>query len=294
MPTKRTSKTSVRTLNKVAFRRDRAALELLLVLSDLLVSAGLTPKRFAELAKWAFVQSAASKARLRNGRINQSKVAVLTGLPRNEVKRLLTAKGEATDLRMAQLTPVERVIAAWLSKGRYISPTGIPKRLRVSGNALSFEDLARTHGGDVTVRALLDETIRLGVVQLADRGMSVALTLGPKSEWNRSNVRFEGALPLIIEIARASASLDMDAPRSSISQLRLHASNPLELSILRERLAPAIATFVNGLKESLRVKGAKSEKDAKYELRLNVLLTESAAQKRKKPSARVDRRKGTP
>jgi len=73
----------------------------------------MSPKWFSELARSAFVQAAADIARLRNGRVNHSRVAAQTGLTRADVKRLL--KQNAFQSRKRGQTAVEIVMDGWLA-----------------------------------------------------------------------------------------------------------------------------------------------------------------------------------
>src|SRR5262245_20720568 len=63
----------------------------LLGLAKLLVLAGITPKHFSELATRAFVAAACNLSKFRNGKINKSRVAVLTALRRAEVAKILSS-----------------------------------------------------------------------------------------------------------------------------------------------------------------------------------------------------------
>src|SRR5689334_5537230 len=59
--------------------------QLLLGLAQHLLPAGITPAHFGDLATQAFVKAAAGISKFRNGRVNSSRVAVLTSLRRAEV-----------------------------------------------------------------------------------------------------------------------------------------------------------------------------------------------------------------
>src|SRR6185369_7574146 len=69
----------------------------LLGLAKLLVLAGVTPKHFSELATRAFVEAACDLSRFRNGKINKSRVDVLTALRRAEVAKLLSSRDKRAD-----------------------------------------------------------------------------------------------------------------------------------------------------------------------------------------------------
>src|SRR5215472_13105960 len=76
-----------------------------------LLPRGMTPKRFAALARSAFVQAASDMSKLQNGRVNHSRVAAQTGLTRADVKRLLKSNAYGPSNRGQ--TAVERVIDRW-------------------------------------------------------------------------------------------------------------------------------------------------------------------------------------
>src|SRR6267378_6568668 len=137
--------------------------ELLTELALVLVPRGMTPKRFGELARSAFVQAAADMSKLRNGKVNHSRVAAQTGLSRADVKRLLTSN--MFDSVRADQTPVRKVITGWRTDRKFANRVGRPKRLRISGSSMSFTGLVKKYGGDVPHRAVLDELRRIGAVR---------------------------------------------------------------------------------------------------------------------------------
>src|SRR5438046_10519716 len=85
--------------------------ELLTELAFVLLPRGMTPKRFSELARSAFVQAAADMSKLRNGTVNHSRVAAQTGLSRADVTRLLTRN--IFDSVRPDQTPGRRGISGW-------------------------------------------------------------------------------------------------------------------------------------------------------------------------------------
>src|SRR2546429_3570358 len=141
--------------------------ELLTELAVVLLPRGMTPKRFGELARSAFVQAAADMSKLRNGKVNYSRVAAQTGLSRADVKRLLTSN--MFDSVRADETPLSRVVSGWRTDCKITDKDGSPKRLRISGTRASFTGLVKKYGGDVPYRAVLDELRRIGAVS-ADEG----------------------------------------------------------------------------------------------------------------------------
>src|SRR5690242_19375754 len=135
---------------------------LLTELAFVLLPRGMTPKRFGELARSAFVQVAANASKRQNGRVNHSRVAAQTGLSRSDVKRLLSRS--VIDSVRADQTPVARVITGWRTDRKFADSDGKPRRLRISGSSISFTSLVKKYGGDIPHRAVLDEMLRIRAV----------------------------------------------------------------------------------------------------------------------------------
>jgi hypothetical protein len=260
-------------LDKVIQRRDKAAAQLVAALATLLVPTGVTPKRFGDLAKRAFVEVAAAAARMRNGKVNHSKVAVLTGLSRLEVKRLLSREFFARDERGTLSAPVERIIEAWISEPDFSFSAGRPRRLRITGRSKSFADLVKRHGGDVTHRAVLDELQRLGAARRSPDKRYVSVVLEAKSNWNRISGHLSALTPIVVDAINSATDSTFFGQPPSISRVRLYARDPLELTLIRERVGPAIQTLVTGLRESLKGPDRDPEKHAAYALTMNILLS---------------------
>src|SRR5215469_13666853 len=136
--------------------------QLLTELAFVLLPRGMTPKGFSELARFAFVRAAREMSRLRNGRVNYSRVAAQTGLSRADVKRLL--ESDVFDFHRVAHAPVERVLNGWRTDRLFTHRLGRPKSLRIAGPGASFASLVRKYGGDVPHRAILDELRRIEVV----------------------------------------------------------------------------------------------------------------------------------
>src|ERR1700691_6188140 len=102
----------------------RLVSDLLLELARALQPAGITPKLFTELARQAFARAAADSARLRNGRINYSRIFAQTGLTRANVRQLLEDIRHRPDLKSA--APIDKVIRGWRTDKRFVGQSGRP------------------------------------------------------------------------------------------------------------------------------------------------------------------------
>jgi hypothetical protein len=134
--------------------------ELLRELAFVLLPRGMTPKTFGELSRSAFVQAAADRSKLRNGRINHSRVAAQTGLTRADVKRLLNRDMSAESFASRE-THVEKIIHAWRCEPQFSIQNNLTSNY--FGNDRRSA-LARKHAGDVPHRAVLDELRRMKAV----------------------------------------------------------------------------------------------------------------------------------
>ncbi len=95
---------------------DMAMAPLLKQVASMAVRFGVTPRELSDILKLECVHEAAQHAKLRNGRVNHSRVSVMTGLARAEIARLLAPHSltgptwEPTSRHRAW-----RLVAAWLS-----------------------------------------------------------------------------------------------------------------------------------------------------------------------------------
>lgn len=141
----------------------RAALaQVLQPLARLAVARGLKFPQVQELLKQAFVDQARA-ADPQAGPRDISRVATTAGLTRREVTRL---SQKQPPVRSQRPSPATQVFTRWQADRRLAGPRGRPRALARSGPAPSFEALARAVTRDVHPRRLLDELLRLGLVEL--------------------------------------------------------------------------------------------------------------------------------
>lgn len=137
-----------------------------------LLRTGITWKEFAEVSRMAFVESAGREFGIRGRVANVSKVALLTGLSRREVRRqreLIDARPTETD----SWNPASRVLSAWHQDPGFLTD-GKPAVLPATGER-SMEALLRRYAGDIPHGALLKELQRAGAVAQTASGSYQAL-----------------------------------------------------------------------------------------------------------------------
>jgi len=149
---------------------DNELQELFTALSRLLLSHGISLSESAYLFRRSFVHAAANRSKLKNGRVNYSRIAAQTGLSRTAARRLLNSN--ISDAESAGWSPLDRVLTGWRSD-RQFQANGKPRRLKINGKYRSFSHLVTRYGGDIPPRAILDELHRIGAV--SDDGVIVRL-----------------------------------------------------------------------------------------------------------------------
>ena len=264
--------------NSRTMRGAAALQDLLTEFALVLLPRGVTPKWFGELARSAFVRAAADISRLRNGRVNHSRVAAQTGLTRADVKRLLKQKEFEASKR--GLTAVEKVVEGWRADAEFFSRPGHSKRLRISGRRGSFAHLVRKYGGDVTHRAVLDELRRVGAVH--ESGGTVELRRSFHLRQRNNFAFLSPVIPLLIDGLRV-ASKRNSSNQSSIQRLDLPAETDIDLAIVRERCASSAQSMLEGLAHSLRIKDVVARRRSPTRsITVTVLLAENALTKGKR------------
>lgn len=135
----------------------------------ILLRSGIPFAQFAALAKQAYVAVATRDFGLRGRPTNISRVALLTGLTRRDVRK----QRQLIELRESdgegRISNIARVLYYWHSNELYVDANGKPMPLSAEGEAPSFESLYRQYGGgDVPATAALKELIGSGTVVRRD------------------------------------------------------------------------------------------------------------------------------
>jgi hypothetical protein len=131
----------------------------------LMFDAGITVREFCRLIRERAVRSAATRVTRESGRNSNSRVAIITGLARAEVARILDVEDVSSGTRPGQ-HPARRVLAAWYGTRRFLGANGDPAVLPIFGRRRSFEELVAIHSGGIPVRAMLDQLAKINAVEI--------------------------------------------------------------------------------------------------------------------------------
>lgn len=141
-----------------------------------LLRSGLTWKEFAELSREVFVETATQEFGLRGRPTNVSRVALLTGLARREVRRIQAATREAPAASAEEsLNHATRVLTGWHLDADFLEPDGRPRVLPATGPAPSFEVLLKRYAGDIPTTALVKELVKSASIERLPDGSYRAL-----------------------------------------------------------------------------------------------------------------------
>lgn len=150
----------------------KAVLRVLKPLIRILLRHEISHKEFAEIARKAYVDVAYEDYSLPNRKMTYSRAAVITGLSRKEVVRLkeLDENQEQISLTKVSLNRAGRVVSGWISDKRF-TVDDKPEKLSLS-KADEFPLLVSEYSGDITAGAILDELLRLNLVEVSQEPSS--------------------------------------------------------------------------------------------------------------------------
>lgn len=141
-----------------------AVAQLLRPLFRVLLRHSMSFGAFEELAKQVYVEVAMKDFAIEGKKPSMSRASILSGLTRKEVQRLLAAP-RAADAEVAErYNRAARVLTGWARDTDFLNGDGEPRALQPDGES-GFAALVRRYSGDMPVRAVLDELVRVGAVR---------------------------------------------------------------------------------------------------------------------------------
>ena len=266
-------------------------------LIDLTFDAGITVREFSRLVRERAVRKAAIRVAKESGRTSKSRVAIITGLPRSEVARILGAEDPSTKKRLGQ-HPARKVLAAWYDNPRFLRVNGDPAVLPIFGKRRSFERLVATYSGGIPVRAMLDQLTQINAVELL----------------SGQRVKVKSRVPIFTGLTSSAIAIIGERAGDLLETLKSNlraTSTPLfertvfrtdidigAVPLVRREIAEQGAAFVDGANSLLaraRAKPRRSKLVAPPKCRVGVTVyyfqDEIASQDNSRPAVRSGRRK---
>jgi hypothetical protein len=139
-------------------------------IAKILLRYGISFSEFAETSKTAFVDIATSDYGIRGRPTNISRVAVMTGLTRKEVRRLRDKLEYGHKPVSVKSTPISEILSRWHGEIDFLDEKGRPAALQFSGGGSSFSELVKRFGGDVPPGAMRTELKRVGSIAEDEEG----------------------------------------------------------------------------------------------------------------------------
>lgn len=143
-------------------------------IARMLLKAGVNWKELVEVCKTTYVEIASEDYGIRGRPTNVSRVAILTGFSRREVRRLRDLLEQEALPEFGRMNYATRVLSGWFSDDDFLGPDGKPRALLASGSNPSFETLCSRYSGDVPATTMLKELRKVGAVDENGDGRLVA------------------------------------------------------------------------------------------------------------------------
>jgi len=146
--------------------------KLLRPLVRLLLSQRLTFPSIASLLKQLYVEVAVEELHRGEQNVTDSRVSLMTGVHRKDVRRFRSEVAQVEDVPAAA-SRGSRVVQLWMTSPEYQDATGNPlplPRTSADPKAASFDRLAASISTDVRPRAVLEDLVDLGVVEIDEAG----------------------------------------------------------------------------------------------------------------------------
>lgn len=242
----------------------RAARRLLAPLVKLLLAHGATHAFVSELLKRVYLEVAERELARGGERVSASRLSVLTGLHRKDIRRLREPQPEYAPPSSVSLGA--RLIARWTGEAEFCDAEGRARPLpRQAERGPSFEGLVASVSTDVRPRAVLDEWLRLGLVEVdAEDRVALRAEAFVPSEGFDEKAHFLGR-NLHDHLAAAANNVSGDRPmlERSAHYRGLGDASVSELEALSERLGmEALRALDRRARELQREDAAEAPEDA--------------------------------
>jgi Family of unknown function (DUF6502) len=129
----------------------------------LMLRMGVSWKEFSELSKVKFVAVATREYGIRGRPTNASRVAILTGIDRREIRKLRLA-GDQPHPRGYQ-SKASQVLSAWHHEADFLDADGHPAALPIDGEGATFAELMRRYAPALPLVAMTKELKGAGAIE---------------------------------------------------------------------------------------------------------------------------------
>lgn len=139
-----------------------------------LMKCGMTYREFVDTSKSSFVEVATAEYGIKGRPTNISRVSILTGISRKEVKRQRDLLAQPEAHPGARTTDATRVLSGWYQDADFLDADGEPLALPLSGDGITMTELCARYAGDIAATTMVKELKRVGAVDEDSDGRLVA------------------------------------------------------------------------------------------------------------------------
>lgn len=164
--------------NKAQQVLQAAVMKLLYPLVKILLRNGLSFGNFCDLAKRVYVDVAMHEGELPGRKMSNTRIAILTGLTRNEVKRVIDLPEVTSGEVSKRYNRAARVLSGWARDPAFSNQEGKVADLPFDGEEASFVELVKKYSGTIHPKTILDELERVQCLKILDNGYIRLLTHG--------------------------------------------------------------------------------------------------------------------
>lgn len=246
---------------------------LLKQVATLAIRFGISPRDISAAIKSECVHEAARFATLGNGRVNYSRVAVVTGLSRSAAKALL-APGTDDALTASPSTQrAWRLISAWMHDPRYLDRQKKPRVLPLKSHPNSFSELARTYCGDVPIRAVITELSRMGAIETSNSEVKLnrSLSRRVRREILDATELLRATGEVLEQIGKRSRDL---SPKHRTATIAI--SNDADLALILRQIDSTLDAALNAIQALGKhpiIRGHRRRKSAKSVLDVTAIIS---------------------
>ncbi len=139
-------------------------------LASLLLRFGMTWREFSDLSKSVFVQVATDEFGINGRPTNVSRVSILTGIARKEVKRQRDLIDTNDTPIKNKTTDATRLLSGWHQDSEFLEDDGQPRLLPQEGDGATFATLFARYGGDMAMPTMIKELTKTGAIERLESG----------------------------------------------------------------------------------------------------------------------------
>jgi Family of unknown function (DUF6502) len=205
----------------------------------LLLKSGITWREFSDLAKAKFVHVATQEFGIRGRPTNASRVAILTGLDRRDVRKLRVALAHQRSVDPGFMSKPSQVLDGWFHDPEFLSPSSVrPRDLEIEGEEGSFSALVRRYAPGIPPVAMVKELKAAAAIEEIDPGRLRAIKRAyvPRT-LNENHIRLWGSV-----LRDIGTTWEYNLTRTSEQRSRFE-RRAINLSIDRNAI-PAFQSFL--------------------------------------------------